>query len=165
MHKEDRALLGMKWEGALYVDATLPFRLRSAPKIFTAIADALEWRLKHEGAEGIFHYLDDFLILAPPNSQLCEVNLAKLTTLIAGPNSPGEVRRSGDHHCILRNRDGHKRYDPQTARGQTEGTIITNSALAGQKYLPKKGSSIASRETTTRLDSSTPRSNLPTKDV
>ena len=66
VHSEDRALLGMLWDGALYVDSVLPFG--SAPKIFTAIADALEWRVKEEGVEVIFHYLDDFLIVAPPDS-------------------------------------------------------------------------------------------------
>ena len=42
IHPEDRHLLGMKWEGSLYLDACLPFGLRSAPKIFTAVADAAE---------------------------------------------------------------------------------------------------------------------------
>ena len=36
VHAEDRLLLGMKWEGETYIDATLPFGLRSAPLIFTA---------------------------------------------------------------------------------------------------------------------------------
>ena len=38
---EDRLLLGMRWEGATYVDGALPFGLRSAPKLFTAVADTL----------------------------------------------------------------------------------------------------------------------------
>ena len=38
----DRYLLGMQWNGNLYVDGIIPFGLRSAPKIFTAVADALE---------------------------------------------------------------------------------------------------------------------------
>ena len=36
VHPQDCWLLGMQREGALYVDTTLPFGLRSAPKIFTA---------------------------------------------------------------------------------------------------------------------------------
>ena len=43
VHPQDRILLGMKWQGNVYVDAALPFGLRSAPKIFNAVADALEW--------------------------------------------------------------------------------------------------------------------------
>ena len=38
VHPEDRWMMGMMWEGALYIDTCLPFGLRSAPKIFTAIA-------------------------------------------------------------------------------------------------------------------------------
>ena len=43
VHPKDRLLLGMEWQGLAYVDTTLPFGLRSAPKIFTAVADMLEW--------------------------------------------------------------------------------------------------------------------------
>lgn len=31
VHPDDRALLGMKWEGGVYIDTRLPFGLRSAP--------------------------------------------------------------------------------------------------------------------------------------
>ena len=34
-----------------YIDAALPFDLRSAPKLFNALADALEWIAKHLGVE------------------------------------------------------------------------------------------------------------------
>ncbi len=49
VHPEDRLLLGMMWEDSLCVDSALPFGLRSAPKIFTAVADALEWIAKQGG--------------------------------------------------------------------------------------------------------------------
>ena len=42
IHPEDQGLLGIKWEGEFYTDKALPFGLRSAPKIFTAVADALQ---------------------------------------------------------------------------------------------------------------------------
>ena len=63
VHPDDYPLLGMMWREALYVGSALPFGLRSAPKIFTSIADALEWRLKRIGVQQVFHYLDDFLIV------------------------------------------------------------------------------------------------------
>ena len=34
VHEDDRHLLGMKWKGAVCLDAALPFGLRSAPKNF-----------------------------------------------------------------------------------------------------------------------------------
>ena len=36
---QDRFLLGIKWRDKYYVDMALPFGLRSAPYIFTSIAD------------------------------------------------------------------------------------------------------------------------------
>lgn len=68
VHPEDRLLLGMKWRGELLVDGALPFGLRSVPKLFTAIADALLWIM---GSHGVVHGMDDFLILGPPNSAVC----------------------------------------------------------------------------------------------
>ena len=63
VHPDDRPLLGMKWEEKLYLDTALPFGLRSAPKIFTAVADALEWAMKMRGVSAAEHYLDDFILL------------------------------------------------------------------------------------------------------
>ena len=63
MHPVDRLLLGMVWRGDLYVDGALPFGLRSAPKLFTAIADALLWIMGQHGVSHALHYLDDFLLL------------------------------------------------------------------------------------------------------
>ena len=61
IHPEDRPLLGMQWKGGLYVDTCLPFGLWSAPRIFTALADTLEWCAKEQGATHLFHYLDDYV--------------------------------------------------------------------------------------------------------
>ena len=49
--------------GQLYVNLALPFGLRSTPKIFTAMADALQFVLQENGVHQIMHYLDDFLLL------------------------------------------------------------------------------------------------------
>ena len=43
VHPDDRPLLAVQWGGDILIDGALPFGLRSAPKIFTAIADALMW--------------------------------------------------------------------------------------------------------------------------
>ena len=40
VHHEDRWLLGMWWQGSLFVDTVFPFGLRSSTKEFTAGADA-----------------------------------------------------------------------------------------------------------------------------
>lgn len=76
VHSDDRYLLGMKWRGNYFIDLALPFGLRSAPFIFSSIADLLEWILKQNyGVDFLLHYLDDFHTLGPPNSPVCQNNL------------------------------------------------------------------------------------------
>ena len=67
IHPDDRWLLGMMWEGLVFVDTALPFGLRSAPKIFSALADAAEWIVRQQGVEFVIHYLDDFLVMTTAN--------------------------------------------------------------------------------------------------
>ena len=68
MHPHNFQLLGVTWAGQTYLDRALPFGLRSAPKIFNAIADALAWGLFCNGVPHQLHYLDDFLLLGAPNT-------------------------------------------------------------------------------------------------
>ena len=72
VHLQDRILQAVRWNNQVYIDPMLPFGLRSAPKIFNAVADALHWHLIQSGIQFLFHYLDDYIIVAPPNTQLCQ---------------------------------------------------------------------------------------------
>ena len=65
------------------VDGMLPFGLRSAPKIFTLIADALEWVVRKAGVRQIAHYLDDFVVIGRPASDECAESLRRMTELCA----------------------------------------------------------------------------------
>jgi hypothetical protein len=75
IHPDDRQLLGMRWQGMDYIDTALPFGLRSAPKIFTALADAIQWVASKKGVQYIQHYLDDFITAGAPQSDECGRNL------------------------------------------------------------------------------------------
>ena len=75
VHPDDRPLLGIEWQGSHYVDGMLPFGLRSAPKVFTAVADALEWVIRQRGVTMVDHYLDDFVTLGRSASPECSQNL------------------------------------------------------------------------------------------
>ncbi len=68
-----------QWEGEVYVDGVLPFGLCSAPKIFTAIADGLEWILRANGVGHIWHYLDDYITIGDPSSGECAFNCLLMT--------------------------------------------------------------------------------------
>ncbi len=68
VHPDDYHLLGISWDEHTYVDRALPFSLRSAPKIFSAVANFITWVLHSSGISHQLHYLDDFLFLGAPYS-------------------------------------------------------------------------------------------------
>ena len=70
VHPADQHLLGVEWQGSVYIDRALPFGLRSAPIIFTAVADGLTWAFQQEGITNVVHYLDDFLLWAEAGEDL-----------------------------------------------------------------------------------------------
>ena len=79
VHPEDRPLQAMEWQGKYFIDPMLPFGLRSAPKIFSTIADALGWVLRQRGVHNCHHYLDDYIILGRAHSAECSQALETLT--------------------------------------------------------------------------------------
>ena len=75
VHPDDRHLLGLQWDNSLYIDTCLPFGLRSAPMIFTAVADALAFIIGLRIKSWLDHCLDDFVILGPADSDQCQRDL------------------------------------------------------------------------------------------
>ena len=65
----------MRWEGEVYVDGTLPFGLRSAPLIFTALGDAIQWIAERKGTKLVRHYVDDFVAVGTTGSGECKRSL------------------------------------------------------------------------------------------
>ena len=65
----------MHWKQGLYIDTCLPFGPRSALKLFNVLADLLSWIILKQGATFLLHYLDDFLTIGPPTSDICKTNL------------------------------------------------------------------------------------------
>ena len=63
VHPNDHHLLAIRWEHGIYVDRALLFGLRSAPIIFSGVADMVAWALHWAGIEHQIHYLDDFLFM------------------------------------------------------------------------------------------------------
>jgi hypothetical protein len=101
VNPQDRPLQAVSWRGGIYIDLMLPFGLRSAPKIFNAVADALEWHLRQLGVQHIFHYLDDFIILGRPESSQCTEALATLNHSCWALGVPvAEHKRAGPATCL-----------------------------------------------------------------
>ena len=61
VHPDDRRLLGVEWDG----DGALPFSLCSAPKVFTAVADALQWAMLRSGVAAVETILLPWALQAP----------------------------------------------------------------------------------------------------
>ena len=78
VHPQDRWLLGMEWQQKLYIDTVLPFGLRSAPKIFCAISDALEWVLHKQQVSCTVKYIDDFLLIGQAGTSQCQQNVKRM---------------------------------------------------------------------------------------
>ena len=78
VHPEDQGLLGMMWEGSLFIDTAFPSGLHSAQKIFNAIADTVEWFARQQGVDPLLHYLDDFFTMGAPDSPYRSVHLTIL---------------------------------------------------------------------------------------
>ena len=72
----DYSILGIKFNGRYYNDRCLPMGCSSSCHIFERFSTALEWiAINKFGIISIIHYLDDFLILGPPNSNQCHTDL------------------------------------------------------------------------------------------
>ena len=81
VHPSNQHLLGIEWSGQLYYDRALPFGLRSAPKLFSAVTDGLAWALNCAGVTGTVHYLDDFLLWGPADCPRCAIAMHMATEI------------------------------------------------------------------------------------
>ena len=68
----------MEWQGRVFVDGNLPFGLRSAPLLFTALCDVIQWVSLELGATWVGHYIDDFVTIGPAGTEVCGSNLRHL---------------------------------------------------------------------------------------
>ena len=157
VHPKDRRLQAVQWENQFYIDPMLPFGLRSVPKIFNAIADALHWYLQSSGIQLLFHYLDDFIIAGPPHSPQCAESLAILDRECTYLNVPmAGHKREGP--CHMPNHSGHcHRYhcgSVTTSSRQTRTIAVTPAAVGPQESLYSQGPGITNRPTKSRLQSS-----------
>jgi Reverse transcriptase (RNA-dependent DNA polymerase) len=64
---EDQWLLTFEWNGVYYQELFLPFGLCTAPFIFNLFGEAFEWILQHKYSWLLKRYLDDFLMIFPPD--------------------------------------------------------------------------------------------------
>ena len=101
VNPKDRHLLGMHWKGEVFMDMALPFGLRSAPLLFTALADALLWIMKQRGVTWVDHYIDDFITAGPPGSSECAHNVATMKAVCEETGLPTEPEKDEGPATVL----------------------------------------------------------------
>ena len=95
VHPDDQPLLGVTWQGNVYMDRSLPFGLRPAPQIFNAVADFLAWVLFCNGIQFVLHYLDDFLVIAPLGSALAAGMRSQVEAIFDDVGAPMHHKTEG----------------------------------------------------------------------
>ena len=93
VNPEDRHLLGMEWEGRVYMNKVLPFGLRSAPLLFSVVADALAWAMQHRGVTWVDHYIDDFVTAGSPGTVECKKNVTMMKKVFNEAGLPTEPEK------------------------------------------------------------------------
>ena len=101
VHPSDKLLLGMEWNSSLYVDSVLPFGLRSAPKLFNAVADAIQFIVAYRGVNYVTHYLDDFLLLGSPGSGECSQALSTFKSVCSELGIPLAEEKTAGPSTVL----------------------------------------------------------------
>ena len=71
------------------MDSVFLFGVCSAPKIFSALADELEWVVRQARVKTLLHYLDDFLIIGKQASTQCAEDLQRRTSWSGLFDRPG----------------------------------------------------------------------------
>ena len=108
VHPDDWPLLGMEFDGQYYVDKVLPFGLRSSPKLFNRLADALCWIMRNcYGVSTLEHYLDDYIGVCPPSpTPLSSTGAIQMSTVLqvfdnlGVPIADGADKVVGPSSCI-----------------------------------------------------------------
>ena len=157
----------MSWENALFINTTLPVGLRSAPKIFTAVADAAEWIARQQGVTTILHY---FLIIGSPESTECMANVAPVLTILRAcmgiPVAWNKVEGPSSVLTFLG-------IELDTVQGITRlptQKLYTGAAkfahyLGRKEIMCKAGLGIPGGKVTTCVQGSQARQNIPQKNV
>ena len=95
----DHWLLIFEWDGKFYVDMFLPFGLRTAPRIFNLFAEALHWIFEELVKWKVTHYLDDFLFVFPPGTDVREPS-RQYDDVLATMGFSGAAEKNMDGHVI-----------------------------------------------------------------
>ena len=168
VHPDNRHLLGMSWNDLSFVDAALPFGLRSAPKIFNAVADALQWIFEAAGIKASLHYLDDYLFIGAAGTQECQQALDIALGLCGILGMPVAVEKTEGPSAVITflgiELDTMHGGDHPVTSCEAGATEADHPALGEQESVHKAGSAVANWPTSTCMRGCQAREILPETD-
>ena len=136
VHPEHRHLLGMMWNEKLYIGTVLPFGLRSTPKIFNSVADALQWIAKQYGISYLEHFLDDFITAGGPTAMNPSIISHCWQNICSLLGQPLKVEKwEGPATCLIFFRDRPRHCAPW---GEATKTKIGSPAIYNSEMEPFK---------------------------
>ena len=141
IHQQDQRLLGIRWQEQSFQDQALPFGLRSAPLIFTAVADGLAWALACNGVRHFIHYLDDFLFVGLPGSAECARALetaVPLCTRLGLPVAPSKVEGPSTRLIFLGIELDSERLELRLPQAKIERLKATLTEWYGRRFPSKR---------------------------
>lgn len=98
----DFNLLGMKVQGAIYIDLNLPFGVSCAPFYFEVFSTFIHWLVKTlSGLPSLDHYLDDFIFGWPDETNDCGILLKTFHTICNGIGVPINEEKSVGPTTVL----------------------------------------------------------------
>ena len=101
VHPADRHPLSMRWDQHIFIDTSLPFGLRLAPKLFNILADLLSWILEQQQVSPVLHYLDDSLTMGSQQSTTRANNLKAIMKTCSMLGIPLVLEKvEGHSHCL-----------------------------------------------------------------
>ena len=99
------------------MDQALPFGLWSTPKLFTAMADVVEWALVQAGVPLRIHYEDDFLFFIHPDSTQGQLVLPHILSILdrlgIHPSCSSKDKGASNDSCLSSNYSGSASFEIQ----------------------------------------------------
>jgi len=95
----DQWLFIFEWNDKFYVDMFLSFGLRTAPRIFNLFAEALHWIFEELLKWKATHYLDDFLFIFPPGTDVSKLS-KQYDDILATMSLSGATEKNMDDHVV-----------------------------------------------------------------
>ena len=102
IHPLDHDLLGFSFNNNFYYDTCLPMGSSSSCFIFECFSSGLQWIAQERlGIQHMVHILDDFLILGPANSSVCQLNLQRFLQLCSSLGVPIKLEKTESARQVI----------------------------------------------------------------